>query len=217
MRRLGYKIGLVTNGKVFQKALISVGDSITWMRVSSASTRIGPVAERAIQAASLFPTTDLGISYTVTSDLDMSDARLAAEAARDTSNITHVRFVHDLTDTEASNPNLKAAEKELGAISSKLIFQQRDQWTGGQTPCRLGLLKPIIGADGYVYPCCGIQYAEIPGTIPWTMPPEARMCYWDEFENIQPFDGAQCRRCYYDDYNKVLDLMTAKVGHGDFI
>lgn len=217
MARLGYKIGLVTNGMIIPEALIDVGESITWMRVSSANPSIGPVANRAACAAYAFPTTDLGISYTVTADLDMDDARQAAEVARDTNNITHVRFVHDLTDVEASDPCLKEAETELGGISPKLIFQHRDEWVRGQTPCHLSLLKPLIGADGYVYPCCGVQYAEIPGAAPWTMPHEARMCYWEDFGNARPFDGAQCSKCYYDDYNKILGLMTAKIGHGDFV
>ncbi len=106
---------------------------------------------------------------------------------------------------------------KLENISPKLIFQQRDEWVRGQTPCHLGLLKPLVGADGYVYPCCGIQYSEIPGTAPWTLPHEARMCHWEDFGSAQPFDGTQCAKCYYDDYNKILDLMVAKVGHRDFV
>jgi organic radical activating enzyme len=218
MKRLGYKIGLVTNGKVFPEELVKVGDSITWMRVSSAGgIFVGPVADRAAAAAQLFPTTDLGISYTVTANTDVADARRAAEVARDTSNLTHVRFVPDLTDVEAADPCMKRLETELSEVTPKLIFQQRTEWVRGQTPCRLGLLKPLVGADGYVYPCCGVQYAEIPGTTPWTMPPEARMCHWQDFDSIQPFDGEQCGRCYYDDYNKVLSLMTARIGHRDFV
>ena len=217
MGRLGYKIGLVTNGKLISNALIDVGENITWMRVSSSSANLRPVAERALYAARAFPTTDLGISYTVTADADMDDMRRAAEVARSTSNLTHVRFVHDLTDIVASSPRLTKAEAELGTISPKLVFQKRDEWSAGQTPCYLGLLKPLIGADGYVYPCCGIQYAEIPLTAEWTMPPKTRMCHWEDFASAQPFDGAQCGKCYYDDYNRILDLMMAKVGHGDFV
>ncbi len=217
MARLGYKIGLVTNGKIIPESLVAVGQHITWMRISSATQGIGAVASRAAWAAHSFPTTDLGISYTVTADLDVDDAVHAAEVAQHTDNITHVRFVCDLTNVDGSSPRLTDLETEIGGISPKLIFQDRGVWTKGRTPCYLGLLKPLVGADGYVYPCCGVQYSEIPDTAPWTMPPESRMCHWENFGNVQPFDGAQCARCYYNDYNKVLSLMTTKIGHEDFV
>ncbi|KKL64498.1 hypothetical protein LCGC14_2164380 [marine sediment metagenome] len=216
MGRLGYKIGLVTNGLVIPEELIAVGENITWMRVSSASGTIPPVARRAAAAARAFPTTDLGISYTITAEMDIDDAILAAETVCDISSLTHVRFVPDLTDVEAADPSMKELEAKLGGLSPKIIFQQRKEWTKGQT-CHLGLLKPLVGADGYVYPCCGVQYAGIPDTTSWTMPPEARMCHWEDFDKAQTFDGTQCSKCYYDDYNTILDLMVAKVGHGDFV
>lgn len=216
MARLNYKIGMVTNGRVIPEGLIEVGKNITWMRVSSASERLGPVADRAVQVAAMFPTTDVGISYTVTTALDIDDAARAAKVTMETSNITHIRFVSDLTDIEAASPRMERLAY-LGDMSPKVILQRRNDWTSGRSPCLIGLLKPVIGADGYVYPCCGVQYAEIPGTIPWTMPPEARLCHWEDFGHTRPFDGSQCARCYYDDYNTILGLMTAKIGHGDFV
>ncbi len=216
MGRLGYKIGMVTNGFYMPDSLVAVGQHLTYIRVSNATRELGSVTNRAEYVASLFPTTDIGISYTVTADVDVVDARSIAECACDVPNITYVRYVTDLTDVDEAVLAMTQLESNLSAISPKLIFEYRNRFeTGGR--CRVGLLKPLIGPDGYIYPCCGVNVADIPGTISWSMSPRARMCHWRDFQSASSFDGSQCQRCYYGEYNRVLALMTTSIGHRDFV
>ena len=81
------------------------------------------------------------------------------------------------------------------------------------------MLKPVISADGGIYPCCGVQYAQDPPGR--DMVELMLMGTLDDIDRIWKdqitFDGSVCTRCYYDDYNSALDLLTMSLSHKEFV
>jgi hypothetical protein len=76
-----------------------------------------------------------------------------------------------------------------------------------------------VGADGGIYPCCGVQYAQDPpgrdlisGMLMGGITDINRI-----WENQRHFDGAVCARCYYDNYNAALSLLSTDLSHEEFV
>jgi len=86
-------------------------------------------------------------------------------------------------------------------------------------PCLLSILKPVIGVDGYIYPCCGTQYAlEDPAR---DYDRAMRMGKIEDLEDIilnqAFFNGSICHKCYYSQYNEALDVMIKGLKHESFV
>ena len=66
---------------------------------------------------------------------------------------------------------------------------------------------------------CGIQYARENSDL--SMPVDMRMCHWTELKdmvNLQKcYDGSDCVRCYYNNYNELLNLLTSDIKHRNFL
>ena len=135
---------------------------------------------------------------------------------------THIRLVRDLLDIEEAT-DIEIIKKELEDRKidiSKVIFQGRSQWTKGVKDCWISLLKPLIGADGYVYPCCGLSYAR--DDIKHDTDNIFRMGHYSELKEIiknqEKFNGSICEKCYYSDYNNCLAAWKAKdLKHTNFV
>ncbi len=203
---LDIETGLVTNGLLWCKRqdLGIYNDLLTWSRLSIYKQTPQQVA----QFCANLPGVDIGLSCVVT---EFADWTWLCKLAANTSNITHIRFVHDIM-----NPNVAAllrVKDACAAITNKAIFQDRSHFTAGMRFCKISALKPVVGADGYVYPCCGVQYAteEL-----YQMPKSMRLCHWRDFDG-QIFDGSKCKRCFYSQYNFVLAALTQRLPHEVFI
>lgn len=78
----------------------------------------------------------------------------------------------------------------------------------------------FISSFGIIVHNCGAQYAlKIPTR---KMPPELCMGSAFDLEKMiknshKPFDGSICYRCYYDNYNKILESILAKTEHMNFV
>jgi len=126
--------------------------------------------------------------------------------------MSHTRFVPDLLTLDDSRLNTLA--EKFGDITSKAIFQQRSRPGPGQNPCLIAQLKPWVDADGGIYPCCGVQYAtdEQPNIPEWM-----RRGEWHEFPKLTKFDGSRCIRCWYGEYNRLLEYWTRPLKHKNFL
>ena len=212
----GLKVGLVTNGDLLFKMKLdtsSMNKILTWCRISVNDKRLwnaGPSMEYLEKA---LPFVDIGMSHVVTKD---TNAAAAAEfcsiVEKAGNNITHIRFVHDILD-----PNHIAMHAvECGCCRfNKAIFQYRDEYDHGKNPCYISRLKPLIDATGYIYPCCGVQYAD--KNQERFMPSNFKMCHWKDFDKIDYFDGSVCDRCYYNAYNSALKYIANPSKHVEFI
>jgi len=218
LKDLQIQSGLVTNGTQFDK-LVNYKD-IVWCRISSSDDR-EPVWEGIEDAVRKGPNIDWAFSHVLTSTPDWSRlCRLVSFANKN--NFTHIRIVADLLDIDLASAQVKQARSHLyvqGVDDSKVIYQDRAEFVKGRKKCGISLLKPVVGADGGIYPCCGVQYAQDPPGR--DMVESMRMGTLDDIDRIWKeqiaFDGSICSRCYYDDYNSALDLLTMPLSHKEFI
>ena len=73
----------------------------------------------------------------------------------------------------------------------------------------------MIGADGLVYPCCGIQYARkgIKRDLNSSMGDDLNKIMKEQLN----FDGSYCDICYYDKYNQLLGQLIDPIEHVEWV
>ena len=222
-QRLGYDISLVTNGASLAKVGAKILRALTWCRVSlSDEHTITDIKNGLIDAVSRAPSVAWGMSYVVTAEPRYDGLVEAIHFANDMK-MTHLRVVSDILDEDGS-PDVSEIKRVVNFLDkdiddSRVVYQGRKHPTSGRKNCWIGLLKPNITADGFITPCCGVMYArDKPDRC---FPKDMMMGHVDNIQHIwkeqKPFDGSQCVRCYYDDYNSLLANMLAEIDHENFV
>ena len=226
---LGIKVGIVTNGSLIRRLEKSL-DKIVWCRISASdyleynmnrlSKTVDDWFSSISDAVKKGKNVDWAFSYVLGAhpDYEMLSGIIKFASER---SFTHVRVVSDLLDIE-NVPSMDAVKREIrkrNIDDSIVIYQGRKKYVKGAKRCLISLLKPVVGPDGKLYPCCGSQYAlEVPSE---DYPEE--MCMGDAsdikeiFEKQKHFDGSVCVRCYYQQYNQALEIMTKKLKHEEFV
>jgi len=213
------KMGLVTNGYLLPKISPEAISQMTWCRVSASDDRNIPLLlEKVAEAARKSPRVDWAFSYVVTIDFDPEKLAEIIRTANDLK-FTHVRVVADLVDLY-NPPDMGEVMTEIRGmdVDDKLvIYQGRKKFTRGSAKCLISLIKPLIGSDGNVYPCCGVQYALMDSSLDF----DSRMCMGEDIEKISIqqdyFDGSICDRCYYRQYNDALSHIISPLDHEEFV
>ena len=215
----GIDVGVVTNAIKWRKEdinkLLALSEYLMWVRISITDTISGGYDVDGLKNVVYgLDHSDVGFSFTVPENVSVETAVKICELANEHPNVTHIRFVSDILD-----PNDRAMVKVTGAcagITDKAIFQSRSEFTKGKRHCFISLLKPIVDATGYVFPCCGVQYA-VPSKLRH-MPDMLRMCHWKDYGmKTLTFDGSVCQKCYYTDYNDVLEQIISPIPHENFV
>ena len=218
------ELGLVSNGLLLTNLTQEVIQKITWIRVSFDDSReIEGDFERnmdylVIQSEGKV---DLAFSYVVSKDYNIDNIVSIIEYANK-NKFTHVRLVPDLYNTELINlEGIKEALQLWGIDLSICIFQDRSEYTKGMKECGISLLKPLIAPDGYVYPCCGVQYALKDTGKQRAFSEEMRMGHYEDLPKIiekqQMFNGEICYKCYYENYNVLLKGLKTIYAHQNFL
>jgi len=211
--------GMVSNGLLLEKHKYYL-NLLTWCRVSASDDRDIDKLINVLQK--VIPTVhiDWAISYVVTAKFNIDKLAKIVQFAN-LNKLTHVRLVSDLLDLDnlVSMESIKIQLEEMGIDDGLVLYQDRSNYVRGNSECRISLLKPVIAPDGFVYPCCGVQYA-LPDSE-GLFPKQMRMCSIKEIptyfcqQNI--FDGSICEKCYYPAYNDVLETLTEHYDHGVFV
>lgn len=211
-------IGLVTNGTMLD-ALRAVAVYLTWCRVSASDEgdRLGWLGA----VVDDHDCVDWALSYVVSSKPDMNNIAKHVQFAND-HNLTHIRLVSDLLDAENANATMFDVASEMAKrkiCDDLVVYQSRQRHTLGAEKCLISLLKPVIGPDGKIYPCCGVQYAK--DDMALDLPDDMSMGIITDIPKIwkeqKPFCGLVCDRCYYDSYNTTLGLMQTPLKHRLFV
>lgn len=218
----GLKIGLVTNGVALSRLDPHAARCITWIRVSASDEADNLHHWRFLPA--LYPTIDWAISYVVTAAMDPRNIADHVTLANE-SGMTHVRIVADLIDLaslQGCMDGVRAGLAASGVDDARVIYQARQDHEPGARRCWISLLKPVIGADGRVYPCCGVQYAQADMALdlPASMSMggiDALRSVWTADTPPVPFNGARCVRCYYGAYNAVMEAAQGAGQHAEFV
>lgn len=222
------EVGLVTNGYLLKNLSNESLMDITWCRISVSDDSsmdnihlIKAITETIKRTRKIEEEIDWAFSYVVTKDFNFKRLLGCIEFAN-YFDFTHVRIVSDLLDLD-SILSMKEIKKQLIQKTNinldKVIFQGRKEYTYGAQKCYISLLKPVIDAKGDIYPCCGVQYAAI---IPDEfLSPAFKMGELKDLEYIMKeqryFDGVDCYRCYYNNYNIVLNNLLEDTEHVNFI
>jgi len=160
------------------------------------------------------PNVDIGFSYVVRDECwDYLDD--IVELSETSNNVTHIRFTHDIMDE--SNWDLMDTFKDKYKTKTKCIFQSRNNFTKGMNVCYISKLKPLVDPTGSVYPCCGVQYANVNNDSK-DLTSDFKMCNWRDFHNTKEFNGSKCSRCFYNDYNRIFNIINDdNVNHLSFV
>ena len=219
---LNIQIGLVTNGTMFEKLDSGTLKKITWIRISHTDSRPFDLKYRRYLTGYILDSAmvDWAFSYVISDKPDFDNICQVVNYAN-TKQFTHIRIVSDLLDLEHV-PDMDLIKETLnnaGVPDDLVIYQGRKKFVHGRKKCLISLLKPVIGADGNLYPCCGAQYAKDPppGDYDETMCMGIAADLYEIYQGQRYFDGSQCVRCYYDDYNSLLEQMIEPIEHEEFI
>jgi MoaA/NifB/PqqE/SkfB family radical SAM enzyme len=224
LKKLGIDIGLVTNGWYIEKLSKEVLDSITWVRVSLGDKQIAKPEswwkklEKAIELGNKI---DWSFSYVLTSEPEIELIKKMIEFANK-HKFTHIRVVSDIFNADKLAPVMERVKKRIRKEidDSLVIWQSRGTWTKGTKECYISLLKPVLGADGLWYSCCGNQYMLEKPTYNYVMPMSKYRCaegLKDIIENQRYFDGSICVKCYYQNYNYFLKVLMEGIKHKTFM
>ncbi len=216
------QVGLVTNGLLLRRLPHDTFNCITWCRVSCCDERkfndkIKEILEDAHEEG---PGIDWAFSYVLSTPQEFDAKNLIKYIHfANEHNFTHVRVVSDLINLKDCISMVKVKQALKGINGARVIYQGRKNFHHGQEDCLISLLKPVIGADGYIYPCCGAQYAH--NNVDLDMPGRMKMAHIDDivelYEKQAHFDGKQCVRCYYKNYNDFLGILLADIKHKKFV
>ncbi len=217
----GIAVGLVTNGL----KLDVLGDTwgeVTWCRISHDDDRIfyDHYGKNLAAIIKDHPEVDWSFSHVVSPNPNFAVIKRVIEFANE-NGFKHVRLVADLLQYDKVDLNkVKEFLEFEDVLDNKVIYQDRNAPVHGG-PCRISCLKPVIGADARVYPCCGVQYAlEKPSrklAEIFSLGDALNLGEIVEQYSGQGFDGIICRRCYYSGYNEVLGALMTEVAHADFV
>jgi len=219
LHRKGCDIGLVTNAMLFRRFDPKLIKCLTWCRVS--------VSDESVRALDVLPEylragTDWAFSYVLTAKPNIMNIIRVVEFANN-NHFTHVRLVDDILESGGLS-RMDIARAALAAANvddSLVIYQGRKQYVRGHSRCMISLLKPNISADGLVVGCCGTQYASDPPALNYTKEFSIGTIsdINDVYHNQKYFDGSACSRCYYSEYNDVLNMLWdyGELKHRNFI
>lgn len=212
-------VGITTNGIALNKIDRSLFDKLTWCRVSlSDEDLISDIDLAYMEKISI----DWGLSYVVTKAFNFERLCEAIQFANQ-ANLTHIRIVSDIlcADSVEKMEVIAMKLKDKGIDDQLVIYQDRRHSILGHKRCLISLLKPNIGADGLIYPCCGVQFSEpIPSRdfgANFSMGNMENLV--DIYEKQRFFDGSKCAICYYGKYNDALNILwdAKSVSHRNFI
>ncbi len=222
-------VGLVTNGTLLNK--INVLDKIIWIRISVSDIYSKQlmilnknIGEQILEWRKIIKDNnniDWSFSYVLGHKPNYKLIARLIEFANE-QNFTHFRLVNDifLANELRDKMNYVRSYLKFKNVDDSIVnYQDRSYWMEGSNPCYISLLKPVIGADGYIYPCCGTQYAlnEPSKDYEFLM----RMGNIRDLDNILKrqrfFDGSICYKCYYSEYNRALDILLNGLKHESFI
>lgn len=223
---LGIDVGLVTNSDLIHKLKESDLEKIIWMRISSGDGK--KINEdfwiNLVKAIEKGKGVDWSFSYVIANQ--SPDYKLIKDIVRCANyfNFTHVRLVNDIFNADKlvdAMDSVKTYLRRKGIKDSKVIYQDRSEWTGGTKKCLISLLKPVVTADGKLAPCCGDQYKDEP-------PARDYIGDWGTIDDIDEiwrgnrvyaqkyYDGSKCKKCYYDNYNVLLSTLQEEIKHKNF-
>lgn len=211
IKSMGFNIGLVTNGNNlnFPKAL---WNNITWCRISLDVLDSKRTSSVFNTLSHIDSSCEFTFSCVVSPKHEIETLKKLIDEFLNYGN-GFLKFIDDLY---INTPNLELKEL-LDLSTTQTIHYNSPTFTNNNQSCSLYQLKPIFAADGYVYPCCDIQYQDI-GYRGYH--PSKRICHYTEYETFienQHSIKVQCPMCAHDLYNQFINCIMNPPKHENWI
>jgi organic radical activating enzyme len=216
-KSIGYDVAMITNGLLLAKGeeFLPINGKLTWMRLSLNDTESGNYPmDRIRRICRNLPDVEIGLSFAVTKNVSFKTAAEVAALANEIPNLTHVRYTEDIV--AYAPEQIELVRGVCQNITDKGIYQPRHNGERGPRECWVSRLKPLVDPRGFMFPCCGVQYAQ-DGHEAQEFSDDFKMCHWRDFHKGVVFNGSICDKCYFNDYNRVLALRLAKLAHPKFL
>jgi MoaA/NifB/PqqE/SkfB family radical SAM enzyme len=220
----GIETGLVSNAKMleasFNLSMASALSKLTWSRISVSNESVIDLGGKSpFSVVNYFKEVaiDWAFSYVVTDSNNLKNLVECINVANENS-FTHVRIVDDIINEPDAIEKVKEYLKDK--VDDRLvIYQGRKEYVKGHKKCLISLLKPNIGTDGYIYACCGIQFATNPPALDFDKRVSMGNDVYDIWLNQKCFDGSVCSKCYYSEYNSYMNKIaeSIKLDHAAFV
>jgi organic radical activating enzyme len=211
------KIGLVTNGYLFENLDFDSIKKLTWCRISlsdKSNEKLINILSPYIDGINI----DWAFSFVVEKDFVGSIQAINKFYNRFEARITHMRIVGDILNDSCidSIKDFFHDRKEY----LKLIIQTRQNYSHGAKNCYLAIIKPVIQADGNISTCCASQYALMDNKRDCS-----KLLNLGNIDNLDElFIGNYfntnniCKKCYYDSYNNfIASFFKDNMKHIEFI
>ena len=218
---LGIDVGLVTNADLISKLGKEDLEKLTWMRISLGDGKNVNMNywDNLVQAVERGKNVDWSFSYVIANqNPDYKLIKNMVEFANQY-DFTHIKMVNDIFNADKllnTMPSVRLRLKKDEIDDSKVIYQDRSEWAGGTKKCLISLLKPVVTADGKLAPCCGDQCKDNP-------PAKDYVGDWGTIDDIDKiwkeqkhYDGQNCKKCYYSNYNTLLSTLLEEIKHKNF-
>jgi len=231
---LGIQIGLVTNGTLFYRLKPKRLKELVWCRISASDELPEQLERIGLNTSMWFDEIRKTVSRT---QIDWAFSYVVIEPNHELiekivefanlHGFTHVRLVNNIfrageLEKERSMDQIRRNLWKKSINDSIVNYQKRSKWERGTKNCYIALLKPVLGADGYWYPCCGTQYALKQPSYDYE--PSMRLSekklsagLREFIKKQEPFNGINCVKCYYMPYNNALRTMLSDIKHEAFI
>jgi hypothetical protein len=209
------RVGVETNGIRIASGEVKPPEGVSWYRLSLTDPSSGKYPlERISQFAKHIGNTKWGVSVAIPASVNMETLVGACRIVDTLPTCLYIRFNQEFT-APAYDPTMQNVVETLTGISEKAMFSWRANAPCGEKDCRAGMLRPVVAADGYLYPCTNVQLFHENGNR--DNPEHCRLGRWDEYYKMSVFDGSKCWRCFYENVNKVLDWLVYPPDDKEFI
>lgn len=207
------KIGLTTNGVLFDKINNSFVDKLTWCRISLNDQHNNIQSIHSVVSKYKI---DWSFSYIVTNNTNINKLETIIKFANE-NNFTHIRMVNDILNNSENAFNY--IKNKIKTDTNKIIYQETTVHEKGSLVCLSSLLTPVLTPEKFIVPCCGVTYADDPPTLDWPIKFSMGTDIEDIYKNQKHFNGEKCKKCYQYDRNDMLfSLWKLKsIKHKDFI
>lgn len=201
----GIGVGMVTNGLGLREAHRPTIDSLEWCRISQGDHV--PFYPENFTFLGGYSRVKFGFSYLVGRNIK-ADNLCAVLRFAEENGFTHVRVVDSVVDDKKEELCSRVEPLISGRAGYGLVvYQPTNHPRPGTGKCLISLLRPVLGPDGCLYPCCGCVYAR--KNPDYKMTSEFKM--GDDIDAIyhkqQYFNGAECARCFEGDANDFLNAL----------
>lgn len=208
----GIQMGMVTNGYLLPDTYDTTLARLTWCRISL-SVESGDKLMSAVQYAISDIPVDWAFSFVCSADAQKNAKVISSFYESFEEKITHMRVVGNILEPD----DRVAKTRAIIGDPAKIIWQGRSNPSKGAKECRIAMIKPVLDADGRLYPCCGSQYYKrgVDRKL------HDAVCMGDTaslgiFEKGH-FNGSVCDVCFYGGYNSILGKMMSDYQHIDFV